>query len=79
MGLIDASVAKFSSLVRTSLVVAVVRIVIFFLIFINEETFLCPSRNANSDSWSVIFYILASLMDFLVVLNDAQILRFLKK
>lgn len=49
------------------------------MIFLYEDRFLCSNQDASCDGWSIIFYILASLMDLLVVLNDAQILRFLKK
>lgn len=47
--------------------------------FLYEDRLLCSNQDGSCDGWSIIFYILASLMDLLVVLNDAQILRFLKK
>jgi len=76
--LIDINVARFRRLVRGSLVSALVRIAIFFVIFLNEEAFVCIEKD-RCDGWTIIFYILASLMDLLVVLNDSQILRFLTK
>jgi hypothetical protein len=48
------------------------------VIFVNEEAFICAAEE-RCDGWTIIFYILASLMDLLVVLNDSQILRFLQK
>jgi hypothetical protein len=76
--LIEANVASFRRLVRASLLTALLRIAIFFVIFVNEEAFICAAEE-RCDGWTIIFYILASLMDLLVVLNDSQILRFLQK
>jgi hypothetical protein len=77
--LIDRNCEQFRILVRSSLVMALARIGFFFVVFMNEEAFLCSQQDTQCDGWSIIFYILASLMDLLVVLNEAQILRFLKK
>lgn len=67
-------------MLRTSLAITTIRIVAFFIIIINDRLFICDQLGENySESWNTIFYILASMMDCLVMLNDWQLLRFIRR
>jgi hypothetical protein len=48
------------------------------VIIINDKLFI-SSKGEFSETWNVIFYVLASIMDLLVLLNDVQILEFINK
>jgi hypothetical protein len=73
-----SNILRFKSIIKGSLLMAALRIAFFFVIIANDKQFITTAANTPySDSWNVIFYIIASLLDFLVVLNDVQILRFL--
>ena len=58
--------------------ISLVRLFMFPIIFIFEDQFLITNKKQNlPDSWSIIFYVIACMMDFMVILNDATMLKLL--
>lgn len=50
------------------------------VIIYNDKIFIGTQLKTDySDSWSIILYIIASLLDLLIVMNDVQLLRFLRR
>ena len=67
-------------MVKASLKVGLFRLLFFPLIFIFQEHFIITNRQSNfPDSWSIIFYVIACMMDFTAILNDTTMLKLLKK
>jgi hypothetical protein len=78
--LIAINTTIFRKMVQTSLYFGVGRILVFILVMGFEETFILNEKGKDyGDSWNVIFYVVACLMDFLGTINDVTMLRFLKK
>jgi hypothetical protein len=74
--------AHLKKLVMLSIKICLVRLVFFCIVIGYVDVFITVSRDRNdqaTDSWNLIFYILISMMDFLTILNDFQMLKLIKK
>lgn len=78
--LLTRNTALFKRILKTSLRVGLCRLLIFPIIFIFQEQFLIiNSKQDLPDSWSIIFYVIACMMDFMVILNDTTMMKLLAK
>ena len=78
--LIDHNTKHFRSLLFFSIQIGCLRLISFFIIIIFEEQFIITQPPNNyAESWNIMFFVLAAMMDFLGILNDVQIFKHLQK
>ena len=60
--------------------IGVARLIVFVIVIAFQEHLIVTNKEQGlPDSWNTIFYVIASLMDFLAILNDSTMMRLLKK
>ena len=80
VALINCNVALFRKMMRISFRASLVRLCVFVAVIVFEEQLLITNWDQGmADSWSIVFFVIACMMDFLSVINDTTLLKFLAK
>ena len=56
------------------------RLCLFIAVVVFQEEFITTNTSQDmADSWSIIFFVIACMMEFLSIINDTTLIKFLRK